>query len=41
VTGPIAARLLRGIDPGHDIQPFRFDRFAAHTAAHAPLTLHG
>ncbi|WP_417773422.1 NAD(P)/FAD-dependent oxidoreductase [Stappia sp.] len=41
VTGAIAARLLRGIDPGHDIQPFRFDRFAAHTAAHAPLTLHG
>ncbi len=41
VTGPIAARLAIGQDPGHRIGAFRFERFAADAAATAPLTLHG
>lgn len=41
VTGPIAARLALGRDPGHEVSAFRYGRFAAQTGPDAPLTLHG
>ncbi len=41
VSGRIAADLALGRKPQHDIEPFRFDRFAGKTVPQAELTLHG